>query len=71
MASAANKTLAASIAKSGSVKHCIRACLIASLSTFHFSFKARLTKRKSFDVLISKQTAPYPAKPLANVLTFI
>jgi hypothetical protein len=44
--------------------------LIASLSTFHFSFKARLTKRKSFDVLTSKQTAPYPAKPLANVLTF-
>jgi hypothetical protein len=45
--------------------------LIASLSTFHFSLRARLTKRKSFDVLISKQAAPYPAKPLANVLTFI
>ena len=63
--------MAASIARSGSVKHSINAALIASLSTFHFSFKARLTKRKSLAVLISKQTAPYPAKPLANVLTFI
>jgi len=66
MASAASKTLAASIAKSGSVRHCIKACLIASLSTFQPSRIARPTSFMSIVFSMSKHTSPFPPNGLGK-----